>query len=146
MARSRSRPRNPSSPRNSEATPSDSTTSTTRTTSNTSSNNTNNNNTNERGRKMAGLTPEQIAQLLGASRTKGVYIQRLTEFMNSGEQGVDAKAEWPEFAEKATATLKQGFENAKNSKNAPAGVEHVRVITNEDNVYLINQPPAEAAA
>lgn len=137
MARSRSRPRNPSSPQNSEATPSDSTT------SNTSSNN---NNTNERGRKMAGLTPEQIAQLLGASRTKGVYIQRLTEFMNSGEAGVDAKAEWPEFAEKATATLKQGFENAKNSKNAPAGVEHVRVITNEDNVYLINQPPAEAEA
>lgn len=143
MARSRSRPRNPSSPQNSEATPSDSTT---EVTSSTSSNNTNNTNTNERGRKMAGLTPEQIAQLLGASRTKGVYIQRLTEFMNSGEQGVDAKAEWPEFAEKATATLKQGFENAKNSKNAPAGVEHVRVITNEDNVYLINQPPAEAEA
>lgn len=141
MARSRSRPRNPSSPRNSEATPSDSNKSTT---SNSSTEVTTN--TNERGKKMAGLTPEQIAQLLGASRTKGVYIQRLTEFMNSGEQGVDAKAEWPEFSEKATATLKQGFENAKNSKNAPAGVEHVRVITNEDNVYLINQPPAEAEA
>lgn len=108
----------------------------------------NTNNTNERqGTKMAGgLSPEQITALLGASRTKGVYIAKLTEFMGSGEQGVDVAEQWPELAEKQASTVKQGFENAKNSKNAPAGVDNVRVITNEEKVYLINTgTPPEAA-
>lgn len=89
-----------------------------------------------------GLTPEQISALLGATRTKGVYIQRLNEFMDSDEQGVAVAEEWPELAEKTPSTVKQGFENAKNSKNAKAGVENVRVITNEDKVYLIKSVPA----
>lgn len=95
---------------------------------------------------MAGLSQEQIQALLGASRTKGVYIAKLTDFMNSGEAGVCVNEEWPELADKAHATLKQGFENAKNSKNAPAGVENVRVITNDEKVYLINTGGAAAEA
>ena len=90
-----------------------------------------------------GLTPDQIATLLAGSRTKGQYVSRLNEFLNSNTDGVAVAEEWPmDFgpsAEKKPATVKQGFENAKNSKNAANGSDHVRVILNADQVYLIRE-------
>lgn len=98
---------------------------------------------------MAGLTPEQIAALLGATRTKGQYVVRLNEFVSSGEAGIAVAEQWPlEFgpaAEKKIDTVKQGFENAKNSKNAHADAEFVKVLKNDDTVYLVNLKAAGQA-
>lgn len=87
---------------------------------------------------MAGLTSEQIAALLGNTRTKGQYTVYLTDFLTSGEQGICVNEQWVDLAGKKATTLKQGFENAKDNKNAPDGAENVKVISNEDKVYLIN--------
>lgn len=98
-----------------------------------------NTNTNERGtKKMAGLTADQIQTLLGKTRQKGIYQEKIKLFLASGEQGVCVNDEWVELSEKKATTLKQGFENAKDSKDAPEGSEYVKVISNEDKVYLIN--------
>lgn len=99
---------------------------------------------------MPGLTPEQIAALMSGTRTKGQYVTRLNEFLNSGEGGIAVAEEWPlDFgpaAEKKIDTVKQGFENAKNSKNAHADAEHVRVLKNDDIVYLVNLKAAGQVA
>jgi hypothetical protein len=91
------------------------------------------------------LTPDQITALLGATRTKVVYTQYLGDFITSGESGVCVNDTWVDLAQKKSATLKQGFENAKDSKTAPAGSENVKVIVNEDKVYLVNLVAASAA-
>lgn len=94
-----------------------------------------------------GLTQEQINALMATTRTKGQYIQLITEFLDSDENGVDVKVQWPELSERKSASVKQGFENAKNSKNARADFKNVQVLKNEENVYLIKRTaPAEAAA
>lgn len=106
---------------------------------------TNNSNTlGERIHNMA-LTPEQIAELLSTSRTKGAYIGRLNEFVNSGEGGVCAN-DWAEFSDKKANTLKQGFENAKNSKNAADGSDNIKVLVNDEKVFLINLAAAGVGA
>jgi hypothetical protein len=87
---------------------------------------------------MAALTAEQIAQLLGKTRQKGVYIQYLNQFLQSAESGVCVNEQWIDLKDKKASTLKQGFENAKENKEAADGSEFVKVIANEDKVYLIN--------
>jgi hypothetical protein len=87
--------------------------------------------------KMAGLDAEQIAALLAKTRTKGQYTDRLNEFLGSGEMGVDVM-DWPEMKQKKPNTLKQGFEAAKDKKEAKEGADKVQVIMNEEKVYLIN--------
>jgi hypothetical protein len=87
---------------------------------------------------MAGLTTEQIQALLGKTRQKGVYIQYLNQFLESGESGVCVNETWLDMKDKKATTLKQGFENAKENKEAGDGSEFVKVIANEDKVYLIN--------
>lgn len=100
-----------------------------------------NNGTNEDNKesvfKMA-LTPEQIAQLLSTSRSKGQYNVYLGKFVESGDAGVCANEEWVDLATKKASTVAQGFENAKKNKDAPEGAEFVKVLKNEDKVYLIN--------
>jgi len=94
---------------------------------------------------MAGLTPEQIAALMGKAHGKGDYIARLKVFLDSNEQGVNVKETWPDWEAKKPEAIKQGFENAKNSKNAPPAAEFVKVIKSEDQVYLINMQAAGLA-
>jgi hypothetical protein len=90
------------------------------------------------GRKKMGLSAEQIQQLLGQTRQKGIYIQKINEFVESGQMGVDARDEWIEFRDKNANTLKQGFDSAKEKKEALEGAEMVKVIKSEDSVFLIN--------
>ena len=98
---------------------------------------------------MAGLTPEQIQALLGKGDTRGVYVSKLNQFMDSPEQGVNVTEQWPELATdkagkaKLPSTLKQGFENAKGQKKARPGADTlVKVILDGDLVYLIKDPNA----
>lgn len=95
---------------------------------------------------MPGLTAEQITALLGASRTKGQYTTYLGDFLTSGEAGVCVNEQWVDLKDKKASTLKQGFENAKDNKNAPDGADNVKVIVNEDRVFLINLAAAGVEA
>lgn len=99
---------------------------------------------------MAGLTDEQIKVLLSTTRTKGQYITYLAEFLDSGEKGVCVNEEWIDLSEKKSSTLKQGFENARENKNAPDGADAVKVIVSGDKedarVYLVNLKAAGVAA
>jgi hypothetical protein len=94
---------------------------------------------------MAGLTAEQIQALLATSRTKGEYSQYLTQFLDSGEQGVCANDEWISLKDKKASTVKQGFANAIDKKDAHADAQFVKVLVNEDKVYLINLKAAGIA-
>ena len=103
--------------------------------------------TNQKGTFKMALTPEQIAKIYAERRTKGLYIEKLTQFMESEEVGISVKEEWgTQFGEKKATTLKQGFENAKDSKQAPEGSENIDVIVDGENVYLINKSLAEGLA
>ena len=84
------------------------------------------------------LTADQIQALLGKTRQKGMYIEKLNAFLDSGEAGVNVNETWPEFATKKATTLKQGFENAKENKEAREGSDNVKVIASDDLVYLVN--------
>jgi hypothetical protein len=103
-----------------------------------------NENTNTRRMKMP-LSPDQVRQIYANRRTKGLYDTKLGEFIESGDNGISVKEEWPEFADKKAQTLKQGFENSKDRKGAPDGSDNVDVIVDGDNVYLINKVVAGVA-
>lgn len=98
---------------------------------------------------MAGLSPEQIQALLGKTRQRGIYEEKLIEFVNSGEAGVEVNSQWVELADKKDTTLKQGFENAKQKAHVMEATEGkaelIKVIANEDRVYLVNLAHVEGA-
>lgn len=96
------------------------------------------NNGNKGERVMAGLTPDQIQALLGKTRSKGEYLRYLNEFVASGEGGVCANEQWVAIRDKKASTIKQGFVNAQDKKEAAPGAENVKILVNEDLVYLIN--------
>ena len=87
---------------------------------------------------MAGMTPEQILAVLGKTRQKGQYQGLVVEFLDSGEAGVHAQSQWPQLGEKKASTIKQGFEGALKRKEAPDGSDGVRVLVQDEQVYLIN--------
>lgn len=98
----------------------------------------NNTDNTERKIKMP-LDPDRIRAIYAKRRTKGLYIELLASFMESGENGVSVKEEWAtKLGDKKATTLKQGFENAKDSKSAPEGSEAVDVIVDGEDVFLIN--------
>lgn len=84
------------------------------------------------------LTAEQIAEIYAKRRTKGLYTEFLAELLASGENGVDVKETWPQLKDKKATTIKQGFENAKDKKEAPEGADMVDVIVDGEDVFLIN--------
>lgn len=95
-------------------------------------------NTNTNERNVVALTPEQIAELLSNTRTKGQYDGFLGQFIDSGEAGVNAMEQWVELKGKKATTVKQGFDNAKAKNTAPEGADRVKVISQEGSVFLLN--------
>lgn len=86
------------------------------------------------------LTAEQVKAIYAKRRTKGQYNGMLDEFLASGDNGVSVKEEWAtQLGEKKATTLKQGFENAKDRKDAPEGSDLVDVIVDGEDVFLINR-------
>ena len=96
-------------------------------------------------KRMAGLTSEQVAALLSKTRTKGQYIVRLNEFIDSGDMGVEVGEQWVEFRDKKGTTLKQGFDNAKDHKEIHEGADNIQVIKQDEKVYLVNLAHEEIA-
>ena len=84
------------------------------------------------------LSPEQIREIYAKRRTKGQYADFLAEFLASGDNGVEVKDQWTQLADKKASTIKQGFENAKDKKDAPEGADRVDVIVDGEDVFLIN--------
>jgi hypothetical protein len=105
-------------------------------------------------RKLMSLTPEQIRNIYAKRRTKGLYDQKLVEFLNGDDSGVSVRESWAtdfplpgtdengQGTGKKAASIKQGFENSKSRKDAPEGAENVDVIVDGDEVYLINKVAA----
>jgi hypothetical protein len=58
--------------------------------------------------------------------------------------GIDVNETWVEFADKKATTLKQGFDNAKDNKEAHEDADKVKVVSQDDHVYLINLAVAGA--
>jgi hypothetical protein len=83
------------------------------------------------------LNADAIAALLASSRTRGTYDAELKSFIESGEAGVKVSLESGTFAGKKAQSVKTGFESARKREGAPEESEHVRVILQEDAVYLI---------
>src|SRR5215467_4111015 len=103
-----------------------------------------NNGTEQKGnKKVAGLTNDQIMALLSKTRQKGVYTERLNDFIGSGEPGICVNDTWADLSGKKATTLKQGFEAAKDKKEAAEGADKVIVKSDKaedgtERVYLIN--------
>lgn len=100
---------------------------------------------------MAGLSPEQITALLSKTRQKGLYTDKLNEFVGMELAGVDVGEQWIEFQGKKGSTLKQGFDSAKEKKEAAPGTDQVKVVSQKgedgsEHVYLINLALAQADA
>jgi hypothetical protein len=105
------------------------------------------------GKKMAGLTPEQIKALLGKTRQKGVYDRYLVDFLKMGEAGISVNETWVDLADKKATTIKQGFENAKDKQSLAAALEeagldpsaatNVKVIASDEQVFLVNLAAVE---
>jgi len=105
--------------------------------------------TKPKGLKMP-LDSDRIRDLYAKRRKKGIYTEKLIVFLGSGDAGVSVREEWPtEFPwdeskegkdrGKQATTLKQGFENAKEKKDAPEGSEYVDVLVEGEDVFLINK-------
>ena len=95
------------------------------------------------------MTPEQIRAVYAKRRTKGLYLDLLAKFIESGEAGVSVRDEWNtilgDTENKKATSLKQGFENAKDKKDAPDGAELVDVIVDGDDVFLLNRAILDAS-
>lgn len=95
---------------------------------------------------MAGLSNEQILELLASGRQKGVYKERMQQFLTSGEGGISVADTFPDLAGKKSSSIKTGFENVKKGKDAPEGSDQVVVRSVDDKVYLINMANVQGAA
>jgi hypothetical protein len=99
----------------------------------------------------AALTNDKIRNLYANRRKKGLYLDLLHNFLAMNIAGVGARETWPtefpvvtidedgEKSGKQVTSIKQGFDNAKEKKDAPEGADKVDVIVDGDEVYLINR-------
>lgn len=83
------------------------------------------------------LSADVINALLSSSKQRGQYDSELKAILESGAKGVQIDLENGTFAGKKAQSVKTGLENAK--KKLPEDVrDTVRVIMQEDNVFVIN--------
>lgn len=94
--------------------------------------------------KMASLTMEQIQELLSNQRSRGDYDAVLSDFLDSGEAGIQVDLDSGVLAGKDAKKVKTGLDNARKRINQSTGKpvfekgHAVKVIVAEDNVFLIN--------
>lgn len=86
---------------------------------------------------MTALSPEQIAELRAKVTVRGEYGRQLQEFIASDEAGVQISLTEGAFKDRKPESVKIGFDNARKSKNAPEGADNVRVLKDEDSVFLL---------
>lgn len=107
---------------------------------------------NEGREKMANvLTADAIQALLAAGRTRGAYGTVLSEFLESGEAGIEVDLSTGPIAGKTSKQAKTGLDSARKRTDEKgnlvyAGAQNVRVIEQEGHVYLINTGAASDEA
>lgn len=95
------------------------------------------------GHTLKGLTPAQVAELLGKSRTRNAYGDPLTTFVDSDEAAISVKDSFPMFAQKNVMTLYQGFRNAADKAQLSDTVSVKKI---ENDVYLFHNERVAALA
>ena len=84
------------------------------------------------------LTDDLINSLLASSKQRGQYDTELKAILETGAKGVQVDLENGTFAGKKAQSVKTGLDNAK--KKLPEDVrDHVRVIMQDEKVFVINQ-------
>ena len=91
---------------------------------------------------MTALTPDKIAELLSKGRARGAYDPVLSDFLNSGEAGIEVEFTGA-LTGKNAKQVKMGLDSARKRTNANGVLVHeggnnVRVIEADGSVYLIN--------
>ena len=110
--------------------------------------------TNEEGNDMSGTELDNIFEVMdesewaeagaAASAEKGLYGRVLTAFANSGQRFARISTSTGQFAGKQASSVSTALKNARDGKNAPEGVQHVKVSSRTDKetkvgtVYLEN--------
>lgn len=85
---------------------------------------------------MKGLSNDELATLLGKTRTKNMYGPKLLEFVASDEAAINPRDCWPvEFGNAKVENLYQGFNNAKKTAKLENVVE---VRRSEDNIFILH--------
>jgi len=96
------------------------------------------------GNKMAGvLDAAKIQELLQAGRTRGAYGTVLSDFLSSGEAGIEVDLTSGPIAGKSSKQAKTGLDSARKRTDEKGklvydGSQNVRVIEQDGHVYLIN--------
>lgn len=100
------------------------------------------------GNSMSTILDEaQVAELLAGSRGRGQYDTSLKDFYASDQVGIQIDLTAGQFQGKKAQSVKTGFESALKRDGAPEGAkENVKVIVKNDNVFLVRQDIARAAA
>jgi ribosomal protein S3 len=91
---------------------------------------------------MTALTPDKIAELLSKGRARGAYDPILSQFIDSGEAGIEVEFTGT-LAGRNAKQVKTGLDAARkrtdgNGSLVHAGAQNVRVIEADGSVYLIN--------
>ena len=79
------------------------------------------------------LTDARIVELMAGSRQRGIYREALGTFVESENKGEQVDLESGPFAGKSISSVYQSM-----AGNAKEHYPTVRVIKNEDGVFLIN--------
>lgn len=84
------------------------------------------------------LTDDLINSLLASSKQRGQYDTELKAILETGAKGVQIDLENGTFAGKKAQSVKTGLDNARKKLDEETQA-HVRVIMQDDKVFVINQ-------
>lgn len=76
---------------------------------------------------------EWKAQGGGGSTERGLYATVLTQFAQSGKQYAVISMARGRFAGKKASSVATALKNTKDAKNAPEGVEHIKITSKGEN-------------
>jgi len=84
------------------------------------------------------LTDDLINSLLASSKQRGQYDTELKAILESKAKGVQIDLENGTFAGKKAQSVKTGLDNARKKLDEETQA-HVRVIMQDEKVFVINQ-------
>jgi hypothetical protein len=85
------------------------------------------------------LDSDALAGILAGSRQRGEYDRQIGKFVESGLQAAEVNLTDGPFAGKKPNSVKTGLEGAIKREGAPEEAKNLRVIVQQDKVYLVVQ-------
>ena len=103
------------------------------------------------------LSDEDLDAAMAGSRQRGVYDDKILDFLNSGRRGVQINLAEGVHAGKKAPSVKTGYESARerlengkidnSTDEQKEAAKNMKVVLKGENVYLIRSDvPAQAAA